>query len=246
MMLGTRTAAWAKSGYTAKDYVQDGLKCLCDSMENGGYGVLDKSITQFVDCASGLNIKGMCSWEEKGLLCKSNVARLHEPQFSFESDATITSVIETEDYGWWLWSLGGMYAMDGHTGSELEAGPHISGRAPIFCTMTSYSGSVYGRISGSIPKGTPCEISLVWHGATRTYEGYLNGTLVGHADVSADMPSETTKWRYSLYESLYASGESPRRTWIKNHRMYLRALTAAEIAANYKIDKARFNIQDAT
>ena len=39
MMIGARTAAWAKSGYTAKDYVQDGLIRHIDAIEHQGYGV---------------------------------------------------------------------------------------------------------------------------------------------------------------------------------------------------------------
>ena len=35
MMLGARTAAWAKSGYTAKDYVQDGLIAMWDGGVTG-------------------------------------------------------------------------------------------------------------------------------------------------------------------------------------------------------------------
>ena len=42
MMLGARTAVWAKSGSvvpTARDYVQDGLVAMWDGIENAGWGV---------------------------------------------------------------------------------------------------------------------------------------------------------------------------------------------------------------
>ena len=39
MMLGARTAAWSKSGYTAKDYVQDGLIIMLDDIENSGFPI---------------------------------------------------------------------------------------------------------------------------------------------------------------------------------------------------------------
>ena len=41
MMLGARTAAWAKYGYAAKDYVQDGLVAMWDGEWNAGAGIHD-------------------------------------------------------------------------------------------------------------------------------------------------------------------------------------------------------------
>lgn len=38
MDIAARTRAWAKSGYTAKDYVQDGLVAMWDGIENAGWG----------------------------------------------------------------------------------------------------------------------------------------------------------------------------------------------------------------
>ena len=50
MMIGARTGAWAKSGMpTAKDYVQDGLVAMWDGIENAGWGVHDPNATVWKD-----------------------------------------------------------------------------------------------------------------------------------------------------------------------------------------------------
>ena len=64
MMLGARTAAWAKSGGgvpTARDYVQDGLIAMWDGIENAGWGVHNQNERSiWVDLVGGHNmvIKG--------------------------------------------------------------------------------------------------------------------------------------------------------------------------------------------
>ena len=58
MMLGARTAAWAKSGGgmpTARDYVQDGLLVLYDGIENVGWGEHDGNASAWVDLAGTLD-----------------------------------------------------------------------------------------------------------------------------------------------------------------------------------------------
>ena len=55
--LATRTAAWAKSGYTAKDYVQDGLIGMWDGIENAGWGVHDPNATAWKDLAGSTDLE---------------------------------------------------------------------------------------------------------------------------------------------------------------------------------------------
>lgn len=45
MMLGARTGAWAKSGPTARDYVQESDSYIWDAKENSDWGVHDATIT---------------------------------------------------------------------------------------------------------------------------------------------------------------------------------------------------------
>ena len=52
MIIGARTAAWAKAGGgvpTASDYVQDGLVAMWDGIENAGWGVHDPNATTWKD-----------------------------------------------------------------------------------------------------------------------------------------------------------------------------------------------------
>ena len=51
-MLGARTSAWARAGGvvpTARDYVQDGLVAMWDGIENAGWGVHDPNATVWKD-----------------------------------------------------------------------------------------------------------------------------------------------------------------------------------------------------
>ena len=41
MKLAMKNGEWAKPGYTAKDYAQNGLLAMWDGIENAGWGVHD-------------------------------------------------------------------------------------------------------------------------------------------------------------------------------------------------------------
>ena len=56
MMEAVRNGAWAKSGYTAKDYVQYGLIAMWDGIENAGWGVHDANATVWTDLVNGMGI----------------------------------------------------------------------------------------------------------------------------------------------------------------------------------------------
>ena len=57
MLSAARTGAWAKKrGYTARDYVQDGLVAMWDGIENAGWGVHDPNATVWTDLVNGMGI----------------------------------------------------------------------------------------------------------------------------------------------------------------------------------------------
>lgn len=243
MLVAARTGAWAKIGGvvpTAKDYVQDGLVHLADGIENVGYGVHDPYATTLKDCVTGFNVCSSIESVDGGTWLKTNF-RVDESKFYYYSeDATITTVFTPNDYGWWLWDAGALLALDGYTGHKVEVGPHISGRYPMATLMTGYSGSSLARVSGTfVKKGINC-CTLVWHGGSKVFDVFDGDILKGSADCSAVWPEGMTKWAWNAFASPYF-GEQYKFV-LHNARCYNRALTAAEIAANYAIDKARFGI----
>ena len=242
MMLGARTAAWAKAGGvapTAKDYVQDGLLHLVDGIENVAYGVRDPSVGKIYDCVTGLLACDLAQVEDKGSWLKASTT-IHSTEYYYDDDATITTVFTPKQYGWWLWDLGSMMAIDGYTGNQVEVGPHISGRLPIACYMSKYGGQALARITGTFAKGEPNSITLVWHGNTKSFDTYVGDAFVGSANCSDVWAEGMTRWKYVILLSLNYNENY--KLVLHNGRCYSRALTADEIAHNYAIDKARFNL----
>lgn len=70
---------------------------------------------------------------------------------------------------------------------------------------------------------------------------YYNGS----AKTGVNMMAYTDSWSSASYEVKTPLATSVKVKWC-NISVYSRALTAAEIAANYAIDKERFNLPDAT
>lgn len=243
MIIGARTAAWAKIGGgvpTAKDYVQDGLLHLVDGIENVAYGVRDPSVGKIYDCVTGESACKNAQVEDKGSWLKGVAFVKSSVYYYYADDATITTVFTPKKYGWWLWELGSMVAEDGYTGNQLEVGPHISGRFPIACYTSRYGGEPLARITGTFVTDEPNSITLVWHGNSKSFDTYVGDVLVGSANCSDVWVEGMTRWSYKIFQSLYYSEEY--KFVLHNGRCYSRTLTAGEIAANYAIDKVRFNI----
>ena len=241
-MLGARTAAWAKSGGgvpTAKDYCRDGLLHLVDGIENVAYGVRDQSVGKIYDCVTGLLACNLAQVEEKGSWLKKN-AEVKSSEYYYDDDATIATVFTPKQYGWWLWDLGSMVAIDGYTGNQLEVGPHISGRNPIACYMSEYSGKMLAGVTGTFVTDGPNSITLVWHGKAKSFDVYVGDVFVDSANCSDVWVEGMTRWNYRVYHALYY--DESHKLVLHNGRCYSRALTAEEIAANYAVDKVRFGL----
>ena len=205
MMLGARTAAWAKSGGgvpSARDYVQDGLAFIVDdtfeTLETERYDfVLDSPIAPDSD----FTVEICCEIEDDGtsgvgksarmLIGKSTMSCLGFAWFS--SSAYNTLDLQVGNYRW-----------------------HLKNQ-PIFGKNT------YGAISvnGEFPS------SSFIHGGKVTYAGpaFLNWQINDQILVGRVLPSKNGF-----------------RGRVFNIRIYSRALTPAEVAANYAIDKARFGL----
>ena len=245
MIIGARNGTWAKSGGgvpTAKDYCQDGLLHLVDGIENVAYGVRDPSVGKLYDCVSGGLACRYAQVEDKGSWLKT-VAGIKPSEYYYyyyADDASITTVFTPKQYGWWLWEIGSMLANDGYSGNHLEVGPHISGRYPIACYTSEYSGKALARTTGTFVNNKPNSITLVWHGNTKSFDTYVGDVFVGSANCNDVWVEGMTRWMYRIFHSLYFDEEY--KFVLHNGRCYSRALTQSEISENYAIDKARFNI----
>lgn len=220
----------APAGPTARDYVQNGLIAMWDGIENAGWGVHDSAPTAWKDLV-GTN------------------------DLTIESGAqTITSnsVVFNDT------ALGGKLANEIRDLVSVE----------LCCNVTRNAGNAIFLPSkkGSNGDDTGFALFPIWYynnsiGAGRSKRGYaigINNSITMYADYTSDESSFSAKAingvmteptgasdYYSLTKELCGFGfrsTYPFGGVVYNLRIYSRTLTVSEIAANYAIDKARFNL----
>ena len=229
MMLGARTAAWAKSGYTAKDYVQDGLVAMWDGIENAGWGRHSNDAP--VDLINGVKLtaigspvitdttfdtpKGACYYAD----IKDFRDAVKAKRFTFESVMSCNrgpnnGIFSIGDRGIWI------YGNRDYNVSTVNvlASNYTQAINPYYLDDGVFRISVVGDTAPKVIIGTT-EYSghygtITSISETRCYIGGLNGS----------------------------DQFSPALKSFRNIRLYSRALTADEIAHNYAIDKVRFGL----
>ena len=225
MMLGARTAAWAKSGYTAKDYVQDGLVAMWDGIENVGWGVHDLSATTWKDLVgdNDLVLQNTAHFDENSLVSadRNKLTALCSARLPYAS-------IEVCAF----------YDVARNSSSLVCFGNSVDDQRML--SFKSDSIQVYNG-NHMIKLTTHVDPQCTWAGVHdgNRHEAYVRGSLaVGTKSVNN---WSTRNGTFGL------SGSSNYNSWnfvgaYYSVRLYSRALTAEEIAANYAIDKVRFNI----
>ena len=236
MMLGARTGAWAKSGYTAKDYVQDGLIAMWDGIENAGWGVHDPNATVWKNLISGQLDEYLllreCSFAEDGLL-------LTDEQVS----CAYGSIVKTYN--------------------EISIEICCKNNPPTvrqcdFGSIDLYAGTGVVMFSNVLQKG----IASNWWIKGLSCEDFIVSKIGEKSQASLTLESGVYTSRYNGvvcgtkkitnpnirgFVSLGALRKDPniRCVWngtIHRFAIYNRSLTAGELDTNYAVDKARFNL----
>ena len=235
MMLGARTASWAKSGYTAKDYAQDGLIWQLDSVENGGYGISNQVIRErWKDLVGSndaiLNVESLDASNGYVVIpqtvkpCVFNkfLPRHIECVFKYVSKASIPIIQFTDNNG-----------VDSSDINEKRCrwvGIRSNG------TVNFGQGGNYFYLN----QNEVASISAYYLSDNINEVGdvfaYMNGVEV-HT-VSSGMNNKNLQG--ACFNPFSTYGITSSDWW--SIRCYNRVLTQAEIAANYAIDKARFNL----
>lgn len=226
MLINLRNALMAgKRTPTAKDYVQDGLIAMWDGIENAGWGTHDVSANTWKDLAGGV-----------GDLAVNN-GTFNENRYVWQNSKydAIGSVSQA--------TIDGVITLEVVANAPAPAGTGVSfvtmrggtGRRKLMAYIvnrrqTETWGSRYGF--SFVPT-----VNVVY-----TYCGIFIDPARLFVD-AAERASTTTNagWGHDTNNDIcfggYYSGCS-----IYAVRMYSRALTADEIAANYAIDQERFNL----
>lgn len=208
---------------TARDYVQDGLIAMWDGKENAGWGQHDATATDWVDLTGGgrdwVNIvTGSNSWGSDHLSVYQNTTR--------NQTWTIGTAANTIEVCGWSEA----------SGSYLLFGLGIESR--IFSILpTNNRGFQFASSAPSMfqPHNADWTASATYSGTGAPDHTYYNGEEKPHT-------AGTTGWGVGSVAKWIPYANYPFKGKVRSIRVYSRALTAAEVAANYAIDARRFSL----
>lgn len=239
-MLGARTAAWAKSGYTAKDYVKDGLIAMWDGIENAGWGVHDPNATVWKDLIGNLDATAINS-----PIFGDNHTDTSNGYWSLPS--SIREIVETQRL-----TAEAVFRPSTSSAANIDNQGIVGigdkrslwlffGNPPLSNTTTLnwqvrqsnfvrvwYDRGVFGtdvHSSSIVIDNSVCN-------------AYLDSTL---CTITPDVAAGSSTSTIGFYIGrIYGYHRFFGKTY--SVRLYSRALAAEEIAHNYAIDMARFNL----
>lgn len=244
-----------KQGKTARDYVQNGLFRQVDAIENLGYGQHTDTPTAWHDLIKNDNWNIYGASYRDGMFIKDDATTLpiqvalsqaEVDAFRLSSGTIEIVVVPTSNYNpsvshscfmcvGWGGSLG--IFQSAATVVGLGDGNSVLNayKIPNFNFSTNSSPTVFSVVADT--------------SGTRIYvNGIESASFTGKT--SADAAPSYATWNASI--GVLGSGRrqstAPQYSLpavglgAKEFRLYSRALTADEIAANYAVDKARFNL----
>ena len=226
MMLGARTAAWAKSGEvpTAKDYVQDGLLAIWDGIENAGWGLHDPNATEWKQLMTSSTDYDLVVPADKAMFTQDSLvtsvknAGLTTKKLRYYN-GFLEAVVKAQSAfrGYWV-GLDNPQGLSSYNGND---GPRVTLGALSYVGYTCiYELGKRFNVCGNLEYKDPRIMCL-------------NGKTVDEKKKVPYLASDA-KWFKS----------APIGTEICCVRIYDRDLSLLEIAHNYSIDKARFNLPD--
>ena len=230
MQIAARTAAWAKSGYTALDYIgakeaHDGqpspLIAMLDGIENVGWGVHDSNATVWKDLIGSYDFNlsdgaffTVLGARRNSLSIFGLASRLKDSAFygqvgAIELCASITNQSSANSCGIWLGDIGSVNSKGLIIGAIVQYN-NVFWRTGL---TVPYSATMYG----SKTKGCVDGVAL---------ETFGNDTWSAPGNMCYIFSRGTANYQ--------AAGTA--------HcvRFYNRDLSPEEVAANYAIDYARF------
>ena len=217
-----------KPKFTAADYVQDGLIAMWDGIENAGWEVHDQNATVWKDLVGGFDaaLTNYGAFDSNSLIGNGDVLAQAQgtPTFTtceamFWLDGTIANGIRTifKSVGQNPQINCGVSYADGSKQTAMgwfQRGCYVDGY-DVPMSVTAFSSNSMGQ-NGQIRE---IHSEAGW-GNNKAYTG----------PTFFATPSHGGAWAFAGTAHIYCV------------RLYSRALTADEIASNYAIDRARFNL----
>lgn len=227
--MAERTGAWAKSGGelpTAKDYEQDGLWLQFDTIENNGFGRHDSDLTYWKDNISGIVLNQVngkfrftgnaFEWTSTDRLIS---AQSEDARVNFASTVQTLEVVTTKASH--VFTIQGINGFDDWVSSRI--GANSDGAVPLKANAPG--------------DGLTC-LAMTADGEQMRI--YINGVNVATGGVIKNSYSKITNPRLIFNGNIGSSGVSSGRVCAIRHSTS--CFTPEQIAHNYAIDKARFNL----
>ena len=245
MMLGARTGAWAKSGGgvpNARDYVQDGLVAMWDGIENAGFGKHDANAFPIDLCGNAILNHSLTS---SSLLVGDDYFAVDDSKV-ITYDAPILKSLITNDKSTWTGESCSYYSgkNPGFDSYVMILGDLDSSNMAVsshYFGFQLYAQALSNRNKGIFRSRFPyIGHDNTWISISFAFEqgelvsNAVNGTFYDYIDMGYNSTY------YGDY--VFIGRERNHVGKYRNIRIYSRALTADEIAHNYAIDKARFNL----
>ena len=230
---------------TARDYVQDGLVVMWDGIENAGPGVHSDSTLDFKDLVTGSS----CG---VGYEYGWSTNTPETPTFTVVADGVRSNdAVIGRSVGigipypvsGWTWNYTIEYVRKvhsfattaGYNPSVVNSYPSMTSTGMLMCqTGNHHIYLLYGGMTDTrlIESLDGCSVTS-WGDNTDGREVIVHG--IGNFTSGRGQFGVNTNTHICLSSSFFDAT-------LCHLRVYSRALTAAEIAANYAIDKARFNL----
>ena len=245
MLINMRNGLMAGKRLSAKSYVQDGLVAMWDGIENAGWGVHDPNATVWKDLTGN-------GWD------------FPSGDLLFHSDhveALANSISVKSSTEFWDWSAAAFESVcERPYTTASNNGFFTLGRLGLPSINNNYVNGYMWYASQSTNNWRvmyPYGVSAVDKRFDLAHRGFVtdftspvvnqkafrNGIYIPN-DVYTSEPWTQTITHGSLGMKLVKGSTGTPKYWCI--RLYSRALTAAEVAANYAVDKARFSLPDAT
>ena len=240
MMVGARTAAWAKAGGWINPYVTDGLASMFDSVWNVGGGLSDRTSDRWFDVVSPAYIEfenfkhhddAKIEWTDNAveITYMNGVGHGMTPvldAFYNIGSATIEFVARNNgnnnnrNYIFRSWSSGDYAIFSIYVGShKVESNEQANPPRCLTSKLASFS--------------FVCDGSDTLFYRNGEYKGVTSHDTFLQPTISDEFIAIGNRYQFSDFTFLGA---------ISSIRIYSKPLSAEEIAANYTIDKARFNL----
>lgn len=243
MLVAARTGAWAKSGGrfpSARDYVQDGLIAMWDGIDNAGWGVHDPNATEWADLVGGADftLTENGSFDESSFVCNG---------LSAKGDGISLGLGYTIECVTYNYNRSGYFCAFNLDRIRLR-------KSFVFYSMYCYltgGGSFYGSPPVSVGahswSAVVCEPLLPSSDHLRMLTSYFIDGQMSDEYRTGNWAGTWKSTDYSNFASVGCINLNGSDLWpftgrIHSIRLYNRALTPSEVAANYAIDAARFGI----